>query len=92
MFNITGTDAWVMLMDEYGTGHFFAQMTRDFETFKAVNPRSYKMDHLSPRHGSIVAISMEEYERLVEHYGKDDNGIVTMGICNFLLDENSLDL
>ena len=29
---------------------------------------------------------------LVEHYGKDDNGIVTMGICNFLLDENSLDL
>ncbi len=69
MFNITGTDAWVMLMDEYGTGHFFAQMTRDFKTFKAVNPKSYKMDHLSPRHGSIVAISMEEYERLVDHYG-----------------------
>ena len=69
MFNITGTDSWVMLMDEYGTGHFFAQMTRDFENFKAVNPKVYKMDHLRPRHGSIVAISDAEYDRLVEHYG-----------------------
>ena len=69
MFRINGTDAWIMLMDEYGTGHYFAQMTRDFKNFRAVNPKQYSMDHLSPRHGSVVSITPEEYERLIEHFG-----------------------
>ncbi|MBQ8227743.1 MAG: glycoside hydrolase family 43 protein [Clostridia bacterium] len=69
MYNITGTDAWMMVMDEYGTGHFFAQMTRDFKTFRKVNRQVYAMDHLKPRHGSVVAISEKEYRTLVKAYG-----------------------
>ena len=69
IYNITGTDQWVMIMDEYGTDRFFMQQTTDFENFKAVNPQDYSMP-FNPRHGSVVAISDEDYERLVAKYKK----------------------
>lgn len=70
IYNITGTDKWVMIMDEYSMGRFFAQQTTDFENFKAVS--TYSCDYTSrPRHGSIIAISDEEYRRLVSSFGID---------------------
>lgn len=69
MYNITGTNAWMMIMDEYSEGTFFAQMTRDFESFRQVRRASYSVNQLKPRHGSVVAISEAEYERLVDAYG-----------------------
>lgn len=68
IYNITGTDTWVMMMDEYGEGRFFAQQTTDFENFKPLSRYSYDYTE-NPRHGSIVAISNEEYSRLVAHFG-----------------------
>lgn len=69
MYNINGTDAWMMIMDEYGTGHFYTQMTRDFENFKRVNRDITAMDHLKPRHGSVVTISTKEYKTLKKEFG-----------------------
>lgn len=69
MYNITGTDAWVMIMDEYAEGTFFAQQTRDFESWRQVRRSSYTISELSPRHGSVVAISEDEYYSLVDCYG-----------------------
>ncbi|MBR2414061.1 MAG: glycoside hydrolase family 43 protein [Clostridia bacterium] len=69
MYRINGTDAWMMIMDEYGQGTFFAQMTRDFENFRQVQRSSYAMNQLRPRHGSVVSITEEEYYTLVEAYG-----------------------
>lgn len=69
MYNINGTNQWMMVMDEYGTDHFFAQMTSDFKIFKKFRARLTSFDHLSPRHGSIVTITDEEYDRMVAHYG-----------------------
>ena len=69
MYNITGTDQWMMLMDEYGEGTFFGQMTSDFKNFKRFRRALYSVDHLHPRHGSVTAISDEDYERLVNYYG-----------------------
>ncbi len=69
MYNITGTNQWIMFMDEYGEGSFFAQMTSDFKNFRQFRRKLYSVDHLNPRHGSVTAISDEEYERLVAHYG-----------------------
>lgn len=69
MYNITGTDAWMMIMDEYGEGTFFAQMTRDFKNYRQVQRSRYSLNQLRPRHGSVVAISEDEYFRMVEHYG-----------------------
>ncbi|MBQ4337925.1 MAG: glycoside hydrolase family 43 protein [Clostridia bacterium] len=68
MYRITGTDAWMMIMDEYSNGTFFAQMTRDFKTFRQVQRSTYSVNQLKPRHGSVVAISEDEYFRLVNAY------------------------
>lgn len=72
MYRITGTDAYMMIMDEYGEGTFFAQMTRDFESFRQVQRSTYSLNHLRPRHGSVVAISEDEYNVLVEAYGAQE--------------------
>ena len=69
MYNITGTNKWLMLMDEYGAGSFFPQMTSDFQNFKRFRRALVSVDHLKPRHGSVTAISEAEYERLVDAYG-----------------------
>lgn len=66
MYNITGTNAWMMIMDEYSEGTFFAQMTRDFENFRQVQRARYSVNHLKPRHGSVVAVSEAEYFALVD--------------------------
>ena len=67
MYQIQGTDKWVMVMDEYSKGRFFMQETTDFHNFTAVS--DYDMD-FGPRHGSITAITDEEYKALIEHFGK----------------------
>ncbi|MBQ7116627.1 MAG: glycoside hydrolase family 43 protein [Clostridia bacterium] len=69
MYRITGTNAWVMIMDEYANGTFFTQMTRDFESFRQVRRAGMAVDHLRPRHGSVVPISEDEYRTLCDHYG-----------------------
>lgn len=58
-----------MIMDEYGKGNFFAQQTTDMENFKAVAPEKYGFEGVRPRHGSVVAISDEEYDALVCAFG-----------------------
>ena len=68
MYPVSGTDTWLMVMDEYGKGRFFMQQTTDFRNFLPVAREDYSMD-FSPRHGSIVAISDEEYENLIKHFG-----------------------
>jgi hypothetical protein len=66
MYKIEGTDKWVMVMDEYSKGRFFMQETSDFHSFDIVE--DYDMD-FGPRHGSITAITEEEYDRLIKHFG-----------------------
>ncbi len=69
MYNITGTDKWVMIMDEYSEKTFFPQITEDFQNFTRIRRADMEIDHLSPRHGSVVSISEDEYYALTEHYG-----------------------
>ena len=72
MYQSTGTDSWVMIMDEYSEGTFFAQQTKDFENWRQVRRSTYALDQLSPRHGSVVAISEDEYRALIDAYGVAD--------------------
>lgn len=69
MYNITGTMTWVMLMDEYGAGRYFAQQTVDMEKFRPLRDSSYSFKDVSPRHGSVVAITSDEYTSLVSQFG-----------------------
>lgn len=67
MYKIQGSDKWVMIMDEYSKGRFFMQETTDFHNFVPVS--DYDMN-FGPRHGSVTAITTEDYERLIAHFGK----------------------
>ena len=67
MYNITGTDTWVMIMDEYGKNRFFMQQTTDFENFTKVKRSDYCLGE-NPRHGSVLAITEAEYETLISAF------------------------
>ena len=69
MYPITGTDTWVMIMDEYGEGRYFAQQTVDMEHFTKLRRSDYSFA-VSPRHGSVVAITDAQYDALVAAFGK----------------------
>lgn len=68
IYPVNGTDTWLLIMDEYGKGRFFMQQTENFRDYLPVAREDYKMD-FSPRHGSIMSITDEEYDRLIEKYG-----------------------
>lgn len=68
MYNITGTDTWVMIMDEYGKNRFFMQQTTDFESFTKVKRSDFDLGE-NPRHGSVLAITDSEYDALMNAYG-----------------------
>lgn len=70
MYSITGTDAWVMIMDEYGKGRYVAQQTTDFESFAKLKRSDYAMD-FGARHGAVVNISDEEYSALINTFGAE---------------------
>lgn len=68
IYRINGTDTWLLIMDEYGKGRFFMQQTENFRDYLPVAREDYEMD-FSPRHGSVMSITDEEYERLIAHWG-----------------------
>lgn len=69
IYNIEGTDSYVMMLDCYSKGKFVLQQTEDMTSFKRVDPKYYDFD-FSPRHGSVIHITDEEYDALVARFGK----------------------
>ena len=67
MYNILGTNSFVMIMDLYVDGGYYMQQTEDMLHFKPVNPDDFSMD-FHPRHGSMLHITDEEYNRLLQHF------------------------
>lgn len=63
------TGKYILIADKFRSGGYFMQESDDLINFKAVEKDKYSLDHLRPRHGSMLSISDEEYERLISHYG-----------------------
>lgn len=72
MFNIAGTDTWIMMLDEYADGGFVFQTTTDFKNFEMMNTSDYSVSRCSARHGSVTHITTEQYDALVEAFGMND--------------------
>lgn len=64
IYNITGTDRWIMMSDAYTSGHYIMQETTDMQNFTSVNGNAYSFD-FTPRHGYVIPISYEQYGALV---------------------------
>lgn len=67
-YRILGTDKFVMIADQFKKGGYFMQETTDMIHFEKVDSEKISLDHLRPRHGSMLHITGEEYDRLTEHY------------------------
>lgn len=65
-YRILGTDKFVMIADQFKKGGYFMQESTDLVHFERVE--DFAIDHLHARHGSILHITDEEYNRLMEHY------------------------
>lgn len=65
-YNISGTDTFVMIMDMYSDGKYFMQQSSDMINFKPVAEKDYTLDFY-PRHGSMLIITDEEYDRLKKY-------------------------
>ena len=73
-------NSYTLMMDYYaeaitqGSGIFLSYSSTDlangFSTTSKLNDVGYRMNHLSPRHGAVTYISTDEYNALVEKYGK----------------------
>lgn len=68
IYNIAGTDNWVLMLDEYVNGSFVFQITSDFKTYEMMDKADYSLSGFTPRHGSVVQISNEEYQALLDAY------------------------
>lgn len=67
MYKEYGTDNYLMIMDSYVKGGYLMQKTTDMVNFEAVSESDYDFD-FSPRHGSMLAITDEEYDRIVKFF------------------------
>ena len=65
IYRLHGTDKYIMIMDMYGDGKYFMQETEDMLHFTPVTDFDLSFQ---PRHGSMLAITEEEYERMVKYY------------------------
>lgn len=68
IYRINGTDKYVMIADQFRNGGYFMQETTDMVHFEKVDKSSFSLDCLRPRHGSVMHITDEEYERLVSEF------------------------
>lgn len=64
-YRIIGTDKLVMIADQFKKGGYFMQETTDLIHFNKVEDNRFSLNHLRPRHGSMLHITEEEYERLL---------------------------
>lgn len=68
-YRISGTDKYVMIADQFKSGGYFMQESTDLIHFTKVDENNFSLNHLRPRHGSMLHITDEEYERLNAFYG-----------------------
>ncbi|MBO5943705.1 MAG: hypothetical protein J6Q50_00235, partial [Clostridia bacterium] len=67
-YKILKENKYVLIADQFRNGGYFMQESEDLINWKAVDKSKISLDHLRPRHGSMLHITDEEYNRLVEYY------------------------
>lgn len=68
MYKLIDQNKYVMLMDMYCDNRYFMQATDDMMNFTEVPSEQFSLD-FTPRHGSVITITNDEYNRLVEKFG-----------------------
>ena len=66
IYPLENTDKYIMIADQVKKGGYFAQITDDLVNFKRLD--DFKINHIKPRHGSMLIITEEEYNRLINAF------------------------
>lgn len=69
LYKLIGEEKYIMIADKFKSGGYFMQETEDMLHFTAVDKDRFSLDHLRPRHGSVLHITNEEYCNLVKAFG-----------------------
>lgn len=69
-FKLIGTDKYILMYDMYTSGKYQFCVSDDLKNFKVIDENIRMNFH--PRHGSVLAITQEELELLLEKWGKLD--------------------
>ncbi len=72
LYKLIGQEKYIMIADKFRSGGYFMQETTDMINFAAVEKDYFSLDHLRPRHGSIMHISEDEYNALVSEFGIEE--------------------
>jgi len=67
IYNIIGTNRWLMMSDAYVNGYFVLQETSDLTNFKTLDRKNYGFN-FTPRHGYVIQISVAQYNDLLKAY------------------------
>ena len=68
IYPILGTNKYVLIADRFRDGGYFMQETTDMIHFREVEESRHSIDHLRPRHGSVLTITDAEYARLLNAF------------------------
>ncbi|EWM53557.1 family 43 glycosylhydrolase [Ruminococcus flavefaciens] len=80
IYNLIGTDKWLMMSDAYGDGYYVMQETTDLENFRTVSRSSYSFN-FTPRHGYVIPINGDQYTALINAYPSEGLTTLNTGIA-----------
>ncbi len=61
------TNKYILIADRFRNGGYFMQESDDLIHYTEVEKTRFSLDHLRPRHGSMLIISDSEYKALLEN-------------------------
>lgn len=67
IYKILDSDKYVLIADQFKKGGYWMQESSDLVHFERVD--DFSINHLHARHGSMLHITDEEYDRLKKHFG-----------------------
>lgn len=68
IYPLENSGSYIMIADRFKKGGYFAQITDDLLNFREL--KDFSINHIKPRHGSMLIITDEEYNRLTKYFGK----------------------
>lgn len=69
IYRNTANGKYILIADQFKSGGYFMQESDDLIDFTVVDKNRYSLEHLNPRHGSMLSVSDEESKRLIDFYG-----------------------
>lgn len=72
VFRLINSDKYILMYDVYNNGRYEFTESTDLESFSSVDDSRVSMD-FHPRHGTVIPVTKEEAERLMDKWGTLSN-------------------